>query len=138
MGYVSKEYLKENAFQLFCYQKDEKGEGVLPVEVDAMPEENVIPVYEAQTLDGIKVRGFYMAFPETTYCFTSDYENHPVRIRHCLCGHRMTDWGLPNEPLIKEVKRETIKLYAWFDMSRDKYGTEPWFHGRGEEDEAAN
>jgi len=39
MGYVSKEYLKENGYILFRYQKSEDGsEGVLPVNIDDLPE----------------------------------------------------------------------------------------------------
>ena len=39
MGYVSKEYLKENGYMLFRYQKTEDGsEGVLPVNIDDLPE----------------------------------------------------------------------------------------------------
>lgn len=39
MGYVSKEYLKENGYILFRYQKSEDGsEGVLPVDIDDLPE----------------------------------------------------------------------------------------------------
>ena len=41
MGYVSKEYLKENGYMLFRYQKSEDGsEGVLPVNIDDLPEAN--------------------------------------------------------------------------------------------------
>ena len=39
MGYVSKEYLKENGYILFRYQKSADGsEGVLPVNIDDLPE----------------------------------------------------------------------------------------------------
>ena len=39
MGYVSKEYLKENGYILFKYQKSDDGsEGVLPVNIDDLPE----------------------------------------------------------------------------------------------------
>lgn len=40
-GLVSKEYLKENGYMLFRYQKSEDGsEGVLPVNIDDLPEVN--------------------------------------------------------------------------------------------------
>ena len=39
MGYVSKEYLKANGYMLFRYQQAEDGsEGVLPVNIDDLPE----------------------------------------------------------------------------------------------------
>lgn len=42
MGYVSKEYLKENGYMLFRYQKAEDGsEGVLPVNIDDLPEAGI-------------------------------------------------------------------------------------------------
>ena len=41
MGYVSKEWLKENGFMLFQYKKDGKGEGVLPVNIDDLEEDGL-------------------------------------------------------------------------------------------------
>ena len=42
MGYVSKEYLKENGFMLFQYKKDADGsESVLPVNIDDLEEEGM-------------------------------------------------------------------------------------------------
>jgi hypothetical protein len=39
MGYVSKEWLKEHECQIFMYQKaDDGSEGVLPVNIDDLPE----------------------------------------------------------------------------------------------------
>lgn len=50
--------------------------------------EQFVPYYRARVKGSNRnVEGFYFAYPETTYCFTSDYENHPVEIIHCICTH---------------------------------------------------
>ena len=39
----------------------------------------------------ITVEGYYFEMKETTYCFTSDYENHPVLTHYYLVCEHMTD-----------------------------------------------
>jgi hypothetical protein len=50
MGYVSKEWLKEHECQIFMYQKaDDGSEGVLPVNIDDLP--------EAERREGVWIEG---------------------------------------------------------------------------------
>ena len=41
-------------------------------------------------------RGWYAAYPETTYCIKDDYERNPPRLIEGIVCWQMTDWGLPN------------------------------------------
>ena len=93
-----------------------------------------IPYYKARDKYGDEwVKGFYFAFPETTYCFTSDYESRPVRIIHCICYHKMSDWLLPNKTLVCVIDIETLEQIGWFNCDRETYGAEPWFERIEEE-----
>lgn len=66
--------------------------------------------YRAKTKDtGRIIEGYYAEYPETTYCFTSDYENHPVRTIHVLMVNEMTDWGLPNRLVEYEIDPKTLE-----------------------------
>lgn len=55
------------------------------------------------------VTGYYFEMKETTYCFTSDYENHPVPTHYYLICEHMIDWGLPNEARMYEIDETTLK-----------------------------
>ena len=50
--------------------------------------------------------GYYFEMPETTYCFSHDPK---PRIIHCLVCYHMTDWGLPNEPYLREIDISTLE-----------------------------
>lgn len=98
-----------------------------------------IPVFEAKDENSNQwVTGFYFAYPETTYCFTEDYERHPVKIIHCITFHRMSDWSLPNRPTVCNIDIDTLKLVGWVDPKRKTFGAEPWVQKepwKGEQDE---
>jgi len=88
-----------------------------------------IPLYRAKHINSDRYEdGFYFAMPETTYCFTEDYERHPVKIHHFIVNHRMTDWGLSNRTEGTEIDPNTLKFLGWFAV-RDSYGVEPWIEG---------
>lgn len=87
-----------------------------------------IPYFKAATVgNGRIVEGFYAAHPETTYCFTEDYERNPVKIIHCIITHKMTDWSLPNKAECYQIDPDTLEQIGWFDISRKVYGTENWY-----------
>lgn len=89
----------------------------------------MIPYYKAKIKDADRfVEGFYFAYPETTYCFKEDYVNHPVEIVHCVCSHRMSDWGLPNRAICHIIDVDTLKQIGWFDQDRLAYGAEEWIY----------
>lgn len=91
------------------------------------PEPQWIPVFKAKDEDSdLWVTGFYFAYPETTYCFTEDYERHPVKIVHCITFHMMTDWCLPNRPTVCNIDIDTLELVGWVDSKRKMFGNEPW------------
>lgn len=89
---------------------------------------NKIPYFKARIKGSDRtVKGFYFAYPETTYCFTNDYERSPVEIIHCIVTHRMTDWSLPNQAECYQVEPDTLEQIGWFDADRRAYGTEKWY-----------
>lgn len=49
------------------------------------------------------VRGWYAAYPETTYCFAEDYKRNPPRLIEGVVCWQMTDWGLPNRMGFRQV-----------------------------------
>jgi len=63
----------------------------------------------AKTVDNDQwVQGYYLERDQTTYCFKEDYRAHPDNTKHYIAYDWMTDWGLPNEHLLIEVKPETV------------------------------
>lgn len=98
--------------------------------IDALkeqPEPQWIPIFKAKDEDSdLWVTGFYFAYPETTYCFTEDYERHPVKIIHCIAFHRMTDWCLPNRPSVCNIDISTLELVGWVDSKKKTLGNESW------------
>lgn len=54
--------------------------------------------------------GYYFEYPETTYCFEEDYKAFPVKQIPCLVSHRMTDWGLPNQPILVRIDPDTLEV----------------------------
>ena len=87
----------------------------------------IIPYFRAKALNkDYYVEGFYMAYPNTTYCFIEDYVRSPVKIIHCIVNHRMTDWGLSNESRITEIDIDTLEQIGYFDSQRKVYKDEPW------------
>lgn len=96
----------------------------------------MIPYYKAKVKSTDKfVEGFYFAYPETTYCFTEDYAYKPVEIHHCICCHRMSDWGLPNQAECYQIDIDTLEQIGWFDEKRKVYGTENWYEEMKDENE---
>lgn len=83
-----------------------------------------IPCVEAKDSESDSVvRGFYFEYPETTYCITEDYEREPmVKLTPCVMSYRMTDWGLPNVPIIcKPIDKNTLKIIGYIDTDNDYY-----------------
>lgn len=83
-----------------------------------------IPYVEAKDSESDSVvKGFYFEFPETTYCVTEDYEREPkVKLIPCVMSHRMTDWGLPNVPIIcKPIDKSTLKIIGHINTDNDYY-----------------
>ena len=67
---------------------------------------------------GKEVQGFYFEYPETSYCFTEDYEKSPVEMIPCVVFYTMTDWGLPNKPVLcQNIDKDSIKLIRFVDIS---------------------
>lgn len=65
--------------------------------------------YRAKTLDtGRIVEGFYAEYPETTYCFITDYEKHPVKTVYSILVPEITDWGLPNRLVEYRIDPNTL------------------------------
>ena len=48
-------------------------------------------------------RGWYAAYPSTTYCFADDYERNPPKLIEGIVCWQMTDWNLPNTIGFREV-----------------------------------
>ena len=90
---------------------------------------DMVPYYEAKDIDSDRiVRGFYFAYPEITYCFTEDYERHPVKIIHCIAYWKMSDWSLPNRPMLCTIDVKTLKRIGWIVNPTKMYqSTEPWY-----------
>ena len=94
-----------------------------------------IPYFQATIKNSDrKIQGFYFEYPETTYCFSSDYEREgkPVKLIPCIAGHRMTDWGLPNEPVCYQIEKETLEQIGWVDTQEAHYFPKFWIkEGKG-------
>lgn len=48
-------------------------------------------------------RGWYAAYPETTYCVKEDYERNPPRLIEGVVCWQTTDWELPNRIGFRQV-----------------------------------
>ena len=68
----------------------------------AMPGIPMVRVLDPDTGKEI-MRGWYAAYPETTYCCAEDYERNPPRIVEGVVCWQMTDWGLPNQIGFRQV-----------------------------------
>lgn len=68
----------------------------------AMPGIPMVRVLDPDTGKEI-VRGWYAAYPETTYCCAEDYERNPPRLVEGVVCWQMTDWGLPNHIGFRQV-----------------------------------
>lgn len=77
--------------------------------------ESIIKAIDKDT--GKEVQGFYFEYPETSYCFTEDYEKSPVEMIPCVVFYTMTDWGLPNKPMLcQNIDKNSIKLIRYVDI----------------------
>lgn len=88
----------------------------------------LIPYYEANDEDtGHYVRGFYFEYPQTTYCFSEDYQKFPVKLIPCIVSYHMVDWGLPNQPtLCSPIDKSTLKQIGWIDTNNNTYCPETY------------
>lgn len=82
-----------------------------------------VPYIKAIDKDtGKEVQGFYFEYPETSYCFTEDYEKSPVKMIPCVVFYTMTDWGLPNRPMLcQNIDKDSIKLIRYVDIDENNY-----------------
>ena len=84
-----------------------------------------VPVFKAKEINGDKeYTGFYFRYPETTYCFTEDYIGYPVKYKHCLAVYRTTDWGLPNEPAMVVIDKNTLQKVKEVETDEEYYEPE--------------
>jgi hypothetical protein len=89
-----------------------------------------VPIFKAHRDDTDReFKGFYFAMPETTYCFSEDYKNFPVKIKHDIVFHEMTDWGLPNQPRIATVDPLTLVPMGYVDTDNVNYIPREWIKG---------
>ena len=89
-----------------------------------------IPIFKAHGDDTDRnFEGFYFAMPETTCCFSDDYKNVPVKIKHYIAFHEMTDWGLPNQPKIATIDPSTLVQVGYVDTEDVNYIPEEWIKG---------
>lgn len=93
-----------------------------------------VPIYKAHGDDTDReFKGFYFAMPETTYCFSEDYKNHPVKIKHFIVFDEMTDWGLPNQPRIATIDPSTLEQIGWVETNVDIYNPSEWIRDKIDE-----
>lgn len=88
-----------------------------------------IPYFKAVDLDTNKIiRGFYFEYPSTTYCFTEDYFREPkVKLIPCIVFEEMTDWGLPNKPMLcTNIDKSTLEQIGYIDTDNDYYIPDQW------------
>ena len=89
-----------------------------------------VPIFRAHGDDIDRdFEGFYFAMPETTYCFSDDYKNVPVKIKHYIVFHEMTDWGLPNQPKIVTIDPSTLVQVGFVDTEDGNYIPGKWIKG---------
>lgn len=91
-----------------------------------------VPYFEAKDKDtGFLTRGFYFEYPSTTYCFSEDYNKEPkVKLIPCIVSYRMTDWGLPNQPVLTSpIDKSTLKLIGYIDTDNDYYVPDNYIGG---------
>ena len=82
----------------------------------------LVPYFKAKDKDTDReVRGFYFEYPETTYCFSEDYDNGKCKLIPCLVTHRMTDWGLPNIPQLATIDKSTLEKIGEIEIDNDIY-----------------
>lgn len=63
--------------------------------------------YKAKGFDDDRwYEGFYFEMPDTTYCFDTDTD---TVTESYLVSHRITDWGLHNEPTIVRIDPDTLE-----------------------------
>ena len=86
-----------------------------------------IPYYKAKENNSERIyEGFYFAMPETTYCFSEDYQKSDVKILHFLVAHQMTDWGLPNRPYLVTIDPSTLEQIGEVDSNNEFYYPLKW------------
>lgn len=63
--------------------------------------------YKAKGFDNDRwYEGFYFEMPDTTYCVSTDPD---TVTESYLVSHRMTDWGLHNEPVFARIDPDTLE-----------------------------
>ena len=89
-----------------------------------------VPIFKAHGDDTDReFQGFYFAMPRTTYCIREDYERNPVDILHFIVFDKMTDWGLPNEPMIATIDPSTLVQIGYVDTEDVNYIPREWIKG---------
>lgn len=66
------------------------------------------------------VEGYYACLPYTIYCFKEDYDANPDNDREYVVSTRMTDWCLPNQPILTEIEKGSAKRYIGTDKNGRK------------------
>lgn len=89
-----------------------------------------VPIFKAHGDDTDReFQGFYFAMPETTFCFSEDYKNNSVKIKHYIVFDKMTDWGLPNHPMIATIDPSTLVQVGYVDTEDVNYIPREWIKG---------
>lgn len=82
----------------------------------------LVPYFKAKDKDTDReVRGFYFEYPETTYCFSEDYDNGKCKLIPCIVTYRMSDWGLPNVPQLATIDKSTLEKIGEIEIDNDIY-----------------
>ena len=61
-----------------------------------------------EKIKGNWLTGNFLEESETTFCCKEDYLSYPDNTKYYICYDQMTDWGLPNSHIKKEIIRETL------------------------------
>ena len=74
-----------------------------------------------------EIKGFYIEYPETTYCFSEDYNAFPIKLKKCIVFHEMTDWGLPNRLMVCDsIDESTLQIIGYVDTDISIYSPSNW------------
>lgn len=81
-----------------------------------------VPYFRAKDKDSDRiVEGFYFEYPETTYCFSTDYATEKCKLIPCIVTYRMSDWGLPNVPQLATIDINTLEQIGEIEIGQKVY-----------------
>lgn len=81
-----------------------------------------LPYFKAKGKDSDRwIEGFYFEYPETTYCFSEDYDRGTCKLIPCIVHHRMTDWNLPNTPELCTIDINTLEQIGEVEIGHKYY-----------------